>query len=45
MANDLLNIMTRKTRDNTDDVFILRFLKEYQMDCLELSVVCDCKRL
>jgi hypothetical protein len=44
MANDLLNIMTRKKRDNTDDVFILRFLKEYQMDCLELAVVCDCKR-
>ncbi len=43
MAIDLLNIMTRKTRDNADDVFILRYLKEYQMDCLELAVVCDCK--
>jgi hypothetical protein len=44
MAIDLLNIMTRKTRDNADDVFILRYLKEYEIDCLELAVVCDCKR-
>jgi hypothetical protein len=43
MAIDLLNIMTRETRENANDVFILRFLKEYQMDCLELAVVCDCK--
>ena len=43
MAIDLLNIMTRETRDNANDVFILRFLKEYEMDCLELAVVCDCK--
>jgi hypothetical protein len=43
MAIDLLNIMTRKTRDNANHVFILRFLKEYEMDCLELAVVCDCK--
>jgi hypothetical protein len=29
-------IMTRKTHHNADDTSILRFLKEYEIDCLEL---------
>ena len=44
MAIGVLDVYDKNTRENVADVLVMRYMKEFSMDCLEMAVHCQCKR-
>ena len=44
LAIGVLTVYDRNTRENVNDVLVIRYLKDLEMDILELAVHCKCKR-
>jgi hypothetical protein len=44
LAIGVLTVYDRNTRENVNDVLVIRYLKDLEMDSLELAVHCKCKR-
>ena len=42
MAIGVLEVFDKSTRDNVQDVLVIRYIESLKMDCLELAVHCDC---
>ena len=38
-----MTVFDKNTRENVIDVLVIRYFKEFGMDCLELAVVCECE--
>ena len=43
MAIGVLNCFEKHTRENIVDVLVMRYMRDLNMDCLELAVRCKCK--
>ena len=44
MAIGVLEFFDKNTRENVVDVLVIRYLKDLEMDSLELAVLCKCQR-
>ena len=44
MAIGVLEIYDKRTREIIIDVLVIRYLKDLEMDCLALAVLCKCHR-
>ena len=43
MAIGVITIFEEHSRDVVYDVLIRRYIKDYDLDCLQLSVECNCE--
>jgi hypothetical protein len=44
MAIGTLKIFDDERTDKVDDVLIVRYFKEFKMDCLDLAIECECEQ-
>ena len=44
MAIGVLDVYDKNTIENVVNVLVIRYFPELGMDCLELAVLCQCKR-
>ncbi len=44
MAINLIKTFTDNTRECVDDVLVIRYLKHFKMDCLELAIESKCEK-
>ena len=44
MAIGVLEFFDKNTRENVIDVLVIRYIKEFGMDCLELAALCKCEK-
>ncbi len=44
MAIGVLKVYDKNTRENVNDVLVIRYIRHLEMDSLELAVRCKCKR-
>ena len=45
MAIGVITVFEKHTREVVDDVLIRRYIQDYDMDCLMLSIECGCEKL